>query len=272
VDLERLIEEVTELVFRQLAVAHGNGGVAGGTAAVVPLETAAARIAQEPVRVLMVMSEGRRTLDALAAQLRLIADCASHLTIVPCGSFSRLRVEALLPQGGAMQVDFVEKPPPSWDALVRDSRVLLVPNISLNALSGISLLAGLEPCAQAAVQAFIEGRPVVAGCEDINFLTMNAAHLAKPFLEILRQRVSAVQSLGVRLVEMKQLGAEVGKLCGSKASLNGSAGRGRNVLTREDVETLLRAGHRSIEVAGGTIVTPLALEVAKSAGIVIEIR
>ncbi len=49
-------------------------------------------------------------------------------------------------------------------------------------------------------------------------------------------------------------------------------GRGRSVLTHGDVETLLRGGARTIEVAPGTIVTPLARDTAGAAGVEIVVR
>lgn len=272
-DSERLIEEITELVYRQLTGGASQAGSEGPAVTPPVLKPLPPADPAPPPNgsVLFVMGEGRRGLELLPAQVKTILKESVRLVVVPSDTVPASRVAGVLGDvGGALRV--LERPPSAWHELVRDSRAVIVPNLTVHAAAGIALLAGLEPCAAAAIQALIEGRPVLAGCEEVNFLTMNAAHLAKPFLDVLRGHLNTVQSLGVRLVEMKTLGEEVaGRLRTHKGGAAGE-GRGRNVLTKDDVETLLRSGARAIEVANGTIVTPLARDEATAAGVEIVFR
>jgi len=251
-DFERVIEEITQLVFQQLS---------GDT----PETPAAVAIPEEPkAQVLFAMGEGRRGAEAIPALARFAGN--ARIVAVPSSSWPAARLQSVLP--GARVLD---RPPGHWDELVKGSRAVVIPNLSVNALAGIALLAGLEPCAAAAVQGLIEGKPVLAGGEDVNFLTLNAAHLSKPLQDILRGHIATVQGLGVRLVEMKVLGEEIERCLQNRTPAAG-IGRGRNVLTRDDVDTLLRGGHRVIEVAVGTIVTELARDAARDAGVEIVMR
>lgn len=269
-DAERLIEQITELVYSQLTGgAPPNGQVTDPRARVADLALAVLSsttpVAEAPApsrgQLLVVMGEGRRGMETLSGQIKPHAK--SHRVVaVPSETWPAARVKPAL---GLDEVHIVDRPPRDWTELAKGSRAVLVPNLTVNSAAGIALLAGLEPCSAAVVAALIEGTPVVAGCDELSFLSMNAAHLSKPFLEVMRTHVSRVQSLGVQLVEMKKLGEELARLTDPKAAP--SAGRGRNVLTAEDVDTMLRSGLKVIEVAANTIVTPLAREVARSAGV-----
>lgn len=219
------------------------------------------------------MGDGERGLEAWVAQLRVAATTA-RVVVVPSAPFPRTRVLGLLGEGPMGDLHVLEQPPTSWDTLVRESRAVFVPNAGLNAVAGIATLLAMEPAVGAALRGLIEGRPVLVGSDEIDFLTLHAAHLARPFVQGVRGHASAARSMGARLLEAAALGQELVRMARNEADFAPAQqpSRGRTVLTKEDVEMLIRAGQQVIEVPAGSIVTSLAREVASHAGVEIMVR
>ena len=219
------------------------------------------------------MGDGERGLEAWVAHVR-VAAITARVVVVPSTAFPRARVLGLLGDGPVGDLHVLEQPPSSWDGLVRESRAVFLPNAGLNAVAGIALLLAMEPAVGAALRGLIEGRPVLVGSDEVDFLTLHAAHLARPFVQGVRAHASAAQSMGARLLEAAALGQELVRFARDEADFapSNQSARGRTVLTKEDVEMLIRSGQHVIEVPSGSIVTSLAREVASHAGVEIMIR
>ncbi len=245
-NLQALVDEITEMVCEQLGA---NGLSALSAPGVAP--------------VLVVLGEGRRGLDHLGSQARAATAGGERVALVPSATSAAAELQRIVEMDRGVTV--LETPPP-WSTLVEHCRVLVVPNLSLNELAAISLL--LTPTrASAAVQAaLLEGRPVLLGSDEISFLSVHAARFPRALMETVRAYVEKVTSMGARLLEGQLIPEEL-VASRSPGTEPGRVSRGREVLTRDDVVTLLRSGARSIEVAVGTIVTPLAREVAQSTGV-----
>jgi hypothetical protein len=247
VDVAALIDEITDLVVRRLAAT----GSASSSAK----------------HVLFVMGDGERGCEFLPAQVRAVHFAGVGVHAVPSASWPRERLERVLPPEALARI---HEAPPTWNDMLTNCHGVLIPNLSLNELGCLSMLVGLTPSTAAAAAALIEGRPVLAGGDDINFLTVNAARLPRAVAETVRGNAARVVSMGVRLLEGQRLVEEASTLWQPPVTAPSSARR--NVLTREDVESLLRGGTAVIECSAGTIVTPLAQEVASAAGVQIVFR
>lgn len=250
-DLDALIEEITELVLARLGrVSHGGvGGRAG-----LP-------------QTLIVMGDGERGGELLAIVIRAALAVGGRVAVVPSALWPRERIAHVATVDGVVRV--VEAPA-VWGPLIAESRLVLVPNLSLSELSAFTHLLSLTPSSGALLAALVEGRTVLAGGDDVNLYAVHAARLPKALVEAARACVSKAAAMGLKVVEGQRLADEV--QAGSAVVAPSAGGTGRDVLTRDDVETMLRGGVTSIEVAAGTIVTPLASEVARAAGAEIRIR
>jgi hypothetical protein len=218
----------------------------------------------------VVLGEGERGLHCLPAVATALTSAGLAMTLYGSERYPAAPLLETLPAAARPLVRCSDVRG-TWAEAVRGARMVLVPNLSLNALSGVATLAALEASAGAILAALVEGVPVYAGADDIHFLTLNAAHLSKPFQEILRGHLNTVQGLGVLVHEAGALGPIVAAALAGPAPRSGQ-GRGRGVLTADDVHSLLRTRPNVIEVASGTIVTPLARDVAEAAGVPIVVR
>lgn len=248
-DLEGLIEEITELVIRQL----------GGISSMSPVG-----LTKPVAHTVFVMGNGERGVEHLAVQARVLTKAGGRITFVPSASWPRDRIEGALPAGTRARV--LESPPRAWSSLLEGCQALVVPNFSLHELAGLSSLLGVTTAADGIMAALVERIQVLAGADEAYmFLNLNAARLPKALLEAVRESVSRVGAFGVRLLEGQRIAQALASV-GQPDQKPSVPTRVRNVLTREDVEILLAGGASTLEVTAGTIVTPLAQEVARQAG------
>lgn len=252
-DLQALVDEITELVIAQLGrVPH----LAAAGASSLP-------------RTLIVMGDGERGGDLLSTHIRASIAAGGRVALVPSASWPRQRIaHASTPDGRVRVIDA----PPAWGALVAESRVVLVPNLAMSELSAVTHLLHLTPASGALLAAVMEGRAALAGGDDIHLYAAHAARLPKALVEAARACAVKAVAMGVKLVEAKRLADEVLVALSTPAVPSLASSGGRDVLTRDDVASMLRGGVATIEVAAGTIVTPLALEVARAAGVDIVAR
>lgn len=153
------------------------------------------------------------------------------------------------------------------DDLVHQFEAVVLPVLNLDLLPRLALLLGDTPPVQLAVAALVQGVPVLAAPEEVDRFRRHAARLPAGLLAVVQQHLRAIEALGVRLLPARALAQE---LSGSLAV--GSASRGRDVITQEDLLAAVQAGQQLFEVASGAIVTPLALETARQRGIEVRYR
>lgn len=252
-DLQALVDEITELVIAQLGrVSHSAGPGSSG----LP-------------QTLIVMGDGERGAELLSTHIRASIASGGRVAIVPSASWPRARIaHVATPDGRVRVVDA----PPAWGALVTESRVVLVPNLAMSELSAVTRLLHLTPASGALLAALVEGRAALAGGDDIHLYAAHAARLPKALVEAARACAARAAAMGVKVMEAKRLADEILVAASPPSPANGTLSGARDVLTRDDVEAMLRSGVATIEVAAGTIVTPLALEVARAAGADIVVR
>jgi hypothetical protein len=248
-DLQALIEQITELVVARLSTA----GVAASASAGGP-------------PFVVVMGDGERGGEQLSTVLRAVSRLGGRATVVPSALWPRVRLEASIDPAVA-----VVDAPPAWSGLIAEARAVIVPNLSLNEVAGLGLLIGLTPATAALMAALVEGRPTLAASDDAALVVAQAARVPRAVVEGAAAYLARLAAMGVRLVESPRLGDEI-VLVSAPSPAAPSARAGRNVLTADDVERMMRGGARVIEVAAGTIVTALAHEVARAGGAEIVVR
>lgn len=172
-------------------------------------------------------------------------------------------------RGLGRPADQVVPPPEVWDDLVRSVDAVVLPFAPLDVLARTALLLVDAPPAAAAVAALVQGVPVLAGGEDAERLTRHSSRIPGGLLSVVQGHVRTVQGMGVQLVAPAQIALQ---LSGGLARPAASASSGRDVVTNEDVMAALQAGQKVLEVAPGSIVTPLARETASRNGIEVRFR
>lgn len=257
-----LVQLITELVMAELQQA-------GGTVPPTPAPSGPAAPAAQPVGASPNRSAARRKvlLCAVPAAKDSLAPVWESLKTVEGVSWITVRgctraepIDVPLPG-----VKWVE-PPSVWDDLVNSVEAVILPALPLEVVSKLSLLIPDVPAVAAALQGVMQGRPVWAASLEVDKLRRSSGRLPGGFQSAYFQHLRAMESLGIQVLQPLELAR---KLQGgaARAQLATSSSRGRDVLTVEDLEAALQAGQKSLSLAPGTIVTPLAREKAKTMGI-----
>ena len=152
----------------------------------------------------------------------------------------------------------------AWDEVVNEVEAVVLPVLTLELVSKLALLIADRPPVQAALAGVIQGKPVLACSSEPNRLRRASGRLPGGFLSAYHAHLRGLEALGVQLLEPPALAA---RLSGVFVKSTGDARSGRDVLTVADLEAAARAGTRVLQVAPGTIVTPLARDVAQQMGI-----
>jgi hypothetical protein len=158
-----------------------------------------------------------------------------------------------------------------WSQLVQGYHALVLLGCDLSVLAGLANLgAGGGPPVSAAVAALSSGVPVFLDHEQYEHVRRHSSRLSSGFVRRFEEYYRLVSSFGVEFGGATQLPDFLRRLNGGAASAPSSSNSrsgGRDVVTVEDVEVVRRAGRDRLEVAIGSIVTPLARQRAGEWGI-----
>jgi hypothetical protein len=160
-----------------------------------------------------------------------------------------------------------------WDRVVSGYKAVILLGSDLSVLSGIGNLGhGACPPASAAVAAVAAGVPVFVENGHYESLRRHSSRLASGFVRRFEEFYRMVGSFGVELGASAQLPDFLSRLDSAAPAAPSDRSGGRAVVTVEDVEAVRRAGTRRLEIAMGTIVTPLASQRAAEWGIEVVIQ
>lgn len=134
--------------------------------------------------------------------------------------------------------------------------------------SALTAVNDADPFVQILLNCLWANKPVYV-VEDPSFSGVHRAqgHGGEGLAHALKRNRQDLAAMGIRRVSANELAGPLGELDAERTSFNRATG---GLLTETDVRTVASQGIRFIEVAKGTIITPLALERARLTGI--EIR
>lgn len=155
--------------------------------------------------------------------------------------------------------------PPS----LADFDALLFPVLSPGLLNRLAQLDTDDPFAALAVQALCAGKPVGAlalGADPTHYRWSESGfpHAAPPLIADLQRKLDAIAGYGIAVLEPDRMSSWL------KPDM-AAAPRGTSVvLTADDILTAARLGRTRITIPGRLVVTPLAADLAREHGIVIN--
>lgn len=175
--------------------------------------------------------------------------------------------------------------PAKWLAALQEARAVVAPLLSVNTLSKLALLTPDNLAANLIVHALFMAKPVIIaqngadpadlGREKLGFDQGNAA-----LRQALRERLRTIRDYGCTLVDISQLKDAVNTaLDGPAATLQSNPPGGgpqrqaftpaHRVITAAEVTHACRSG-ADLHLAGGTLLTPLARELAARLGVALR--
>lgn len=255
--LDELVDAITELVIRELESA--GAAPAGSTVAAAP----AAKSKSGPK---ILVAPGPSDVDS-----RLwgaLAEQQFQFSALAWNGFRKDQLPSTCSGWG------LETRSTGWSKVVASYRAVCLLGSDLSVLSSVAHLgAGTLPPAAVAVAAVASGVPVFVDEHHFEQLRRHSARLPGGFVRRFEETWRVVASFGVEFGGAEALGSFLARCGGAAAVTKGAASsRGRDVVTVEDVEAARRSGHKSLAVAVGSIVTPLARQRAAEWGIEVKFQ
>ncbi|MBN9415827.1 MAG: hypothetical protein J0I12_10350 [Candidatus Eremiobacteraeota bacterium] len=246
-----LIQLITDLVMAEVDRSEG----------ALPSSPVKAAPSAEPAR------GGRRLLLVPApAPFSSFEPLLASLREVPGVAWTAVRVAGVCEKRVAASLGSVRwiDAPLLWDELIHSMEAVVLPVFRLEILSRVASLLSDVPASAAAVSGIMQGVPVLAGALEVDNLKRSSGRLPGPFLSLFHQHLRTVEGMGIQILENEALVRRLGAKVAAPAS---AAGKGRDVITVSDLEAAARAGQKTLQVVPGTIVTPLARDMAAQMGI-----
>lgn len=157
-----------------------------------------------------------------------------------------------------------------WSDVVQGYRGVVLLGSDLGVLSGVANLgAGGGPPSGVAIAAIASGVPVFMDDHSFEKVRRHSSRLASGFVRRFEEFFRLVAGFGVSMGGHSELERFLDGLNGSVGQVKTVASKsgGRDVITVEDLEVVRKAERSRLEVAMGTIVTPLARQRAAEWGI-----
>lgn len=248
--MDSLVEAITELVIKELALAKGQA--ASGEAPAPTVRTKGARV--------LVVRAG----EAISAEVWSAFTTAKVSPVY-------LSLEGASPE-----------PPPAgwpvesrhcaWSHWVGEYRALCLLGGDLPTLGAIAALgAGGSRPAASVMAALSTGVPVFCEASNLERVRRHSSRLAPGLTRAFEEAWRTAASFGVEFGQGSELSAFLSALDGAKPTSAAAAKTGgRDVVTTEDVEAVRRSGGKTLSVGMGAIVTPLARQQASEWGIEVK--
>ena len=163
----------------------------------------------------------------------------------------------------------------NWAGVVSGYQAVVLLGCDLGVLASIANFGSDgSPPSSVAVAALAAGKPVFLDNHHYEQFRRHSSRLASGFVRRFEEFYRMVSSFGVEFGGAERLGGGLSGLGGNAGFPAGPAARagGRDVVTVEDVEAVRRSGSKQLQVAMGTIVTPLAAQRASEWGIEVSFQ
>jgi len=145
-----------------------------------------------------------------------------------------------------------------WEDVVSKVHGVVLPVVRLEHLARIATLLSECSVSALALAGIAQGKPVLASSFEVERLKRSSGRLPGPFLSAFHQHLRTVESFGVKFLDSATLQRSL--VQNQAVTVTASMSGGRDVLTAEDLEAAVRSGQKVLQLAPGTIVTPLARE------------
>lgn len=171
-----------------------------------------------------------------------------------------------------------------WLDAIKDAKAVLIPLLSVNTLSKLSLLIGDNLATNIILHALFMGKPVIAARDGVDPHSEGRRklgfHLGTAALNAaIQQRLNTLNDYGCTLADVRKLGEAVNTILESNYQRHSvqspTAGPPRPVINaRREVITAAQVTHAhraglALAISSGCLMTPLARELASRLGVVL---
>jgi ethanolamine utilization protein len=157
--------------------------------------------------------------------------------------------------------------------VLREAELVLVPVLTQNTAAKLAHTLSDTMVSTLILQGLMMGKPVVAALNaadpmDSWRIQANMGKASPGLLKALRANLQQLEGYGIQLVQVTALAEESQKLLGRKSKKSAaSLANKKSVLDAVAIKNTAANGVKSIAISRGTIITPLAKDVAREYGV-----
>lgn len=224
-------------------------------------------------KALAIFTGGTIGFDESLAQLKRIQEDNVEITAVLSPAAEKIWGSARIQEELGAYINIVTAQSAYPGKLLREADLVIVPVLTQNTAAKLALTFSDTLATTLVLQALMLGKPVIAAANaadpsDGLRVKGNMGHASPGLLQALRGNLQKLASYGVQLVDVACLAEASKKITGRAAKAPETAGQGKkNFLDAAAIKTAALGGARSLRVAPGTIVTPLARDAAREYGL-----
>jgi len=267
VDHDKLVQLVTAEIMRQLALN--------------PLEKI-----EKPIipckKALAIFTGGTIGLEQSFLELQKIKASSIELSIVLSVAAERMIGSDRIKEQLGSNVNLVTAQSPYPGKLLRDADIVLVPVLTQNTAAKLAYTLSDALPATLIMQALMLGTPVLAAMnaadpQDGWRIKGNMGKCSPALSEALRQNLKRIESYGIELVKVENLATGSQKIMdriakkvasSQQSDPQGTTPRGKkNIVDAAVIKVAVGNGLKSIITPRGSIITPLARDIAREYGI-----
>jgi hypothetical protein len=259
VDNEQLVQRVTAEVMRQMTK--------------MPTVISSQSADKHPFQVLAIFTGGTIGCEQGLVQLQKLQELSYAITVVLSPAAERIVGIDQINDRLGDHISIVTTQSPCPGKVLQGADIVLLPVLTQNTAAKLAHTLADTLVTTLVMQALMQGKPVVAAINaadptDGRRIKSNMGKVSPGLLQALRSNLQIIESYGVQLVQVDQLAAQCQKLiaCTPKRSISSVSGK-KSVVDAKAVEAVAGQGLKALTVAPGTIITPLARDIARGYGI-----
>lgn len=259
-DNEKLVEVITAEVLRRLGQADR-------------------QMSAQPIAVykaLAIFTGGTIGLEVGLEELKKLQDIGTQITVVLSQAAETIIGENWVKEklGSGIQIVTTQSPYPG--KYLRLADVVLVPVLTQNTAARLAHTLADNVVCTVLLQALMLGKPVIAAInaadpQDSWRMKKNMANAAPALREALTANLKKIESFGVQLTPVERLAAAAKEVLKQESlpvsSSTVAKPSKKQILDAEAVRAAIQSGHKSICVLQGTLITPLASDIARESGL-----
>ncbi|HML34530.1 MULTISPECIES: flavoprotein [Sporomusa] len=260
-DNEKLVELITAEVLRRL----------GRETSRIP-----AKPAEPAYKALAIFTGGTIGLEVSLEELKKLQARGIEITVVLSQAAETIIGENWIKEKLGSRIQLVTTQSPYPGKHLRAADVVLVPVLTQNTAARLAHTLSDTMVCTVLLQALMLGKPVIAASNaadpaDNWRMQKNMANAAPALREALAANLKKIETFGIRLIPVERLAAAAKEVLNREALpvLPGIAVKPakKQILDAEAVNRAVRSGHKTITVVQGTIITPLACDIARESGL-----
>lgn len=159
---------------------------------------------------------------------------------------------------------------------LKEADVVLIPVLTENTAAKVANTMADSLASTLIMQALMRGKPVLAAKnaadpKDALRIQADMGHAAPGLVQALQTNLKKLEGYGVTLVSVQNLAAECQRmLTPKKSDVSGRTSEKKGIIDAQAIKAAADSGVANLVIASGTIITPLARDLAKDFHITIQ--